>query len=152
MRMKRLMVTVFMLLGAFVLVAGNASADSKLPTAVQVTAVQAAAPAAAWDCNVGDFCAWTGPDGTGSRCSWTNADPDWRSGAVQCSWAGSSRVQSYRNRGTSTSFRGVKLYQGANYTNLVYCVPQGTSWNVLDGGTFLRSHQWGSWTPNTCGP
>jgi hypothetical protein len=47
-------------------------------------------------------------------------------------------VQSCWNRGTSTSYRGVKLYQSANYTNLVYCVPQCTAWNISDGGTFLR--------------
>ncbi|MBP2327817.1 hypothetical protein JOF56_008202 [Kibdelosporangium banguiense] len=151
MRMKRLMAAVLMLLGSFVLAAGTASADSKPPAAVQVVATQVVAPAA-WECSVGDFCAWTGLDGTGSRCAWTNADSDWLGGSVRCSWAGTSRVQSYWNRGTNTSFRGVKLYLSVNHNDLAYCAPQGTSWNVLDGGTFLRSHQWGNWVPNTCGP
>jgi hypothetical protein len=149
MRMKSMAVVGFVLL-ALVLGASTSVADPKGPVAVPADV--SSASVAAWECSSGDFCAWTGLNGTGSRCAWTNADPDWRGGAIQCSWSGSQRVQSYWNRGTSTSYRGVKLYQSANYTNLAYCAPQGTAWNIADGGTFLRSHQWGNWTPNTCGP
>lgn len=146
MRMRGLAVAAFVLV-ALVLGAGTSTAE---PEAVPVDV--STASVTAWECAAGDFCAWTGRNGTGSRCAWTNADPDWRSGSVQCSWSGTQRVQSYWNRGTSTSFRGVKLYLSANFGSLAYCVPQGTAWNVEDGGTFLRSHQWGTWTPNTCGP
>lgn len=151
MRMRAALATLMTLLSALVFVVGTAQASPAVPAA-QPVAVADSVGALAWECAVGDFCAWTGRDGTGSRCAWTNADNDWRVAPVICSWSGSQRVQSYWNRGTSTSFRGVKLYQSADYANLAYCVPQGGAYNIDSGGTFLRSHRWGSWTPGTCGP
>ncbi|MFI9386013.1 peptidase inhibitor family I36 protein [Kutzneria sp. NPDC052558] len=151
MALKRIAAVALAALATLVLLVGNASAAESTPAVQNVTAQQAMSPLA-WECSAGDFCAWTGLNGTGSRCAWSVADPDWQSGSIRCSWSGTSRVQSYFNNGTSTSFRGVKLYAGANYTSLLYCAPQGTAWNVSGGGSFLRSHQWGNWTPNTCGP
>lgn len=115
MRMRTVAVIGFVLL-TLVLGAGTSAAGPKVPVAAPADV--SSASVTAWECSVGDFCAWTGLNGTGSRCAWTNADPDWRSGTIQCSWSGSQPVQSYWNRGTSTSYRGVKLYQGAGYTSL----------------------------------
>ena len=139
MRMKRFAIGLLVMLSAFVLAVGNADAAKPKP----VEFVPADVSVTAWECALGDFCAWTGLNGTGSRCSWTNADPDWLAGTIRCSWAGTSRVQSYRNNGTSSSFTGVEIYQNANYVTKFHCAPQGGSlWNVTEGGVFLRSHRW----------
>lgn len=42
---------------------------------------------AAWECPLGDVCFWNGSNGTGSRCAWGSADPDWLNGNIRCSWA-----------------------------------------------------------------
>ena len=147
--MKRMTVTGLVLLFLCVFATGNsAAAEPKPPAAVEVVS----SVMAAWDCESSHFCAWPNQDGTGSRCSWSDADSDWLSGTVQCSWAGSLPVRSYWNRGTSTNFRGVMLFMSANNWNLAYCVPQGGKFFIEGGGTFLRSHRWDSWTPGTCGP
>lgn len=79
--------------------------------------------------------------GTGSRCSWTNVDPDWYSGSVQCSWSDTQNVGSAYNRGTSSAYGWVVLYTGANYTGTGYCIPQnGGSWSSLN--VRIRSHRW----------
>lgn len=101
----------------------------------------ASATAQAWECSSGDLCIYTGANGTGSRCSWSNADPDWYSGSIQCSWSDTQVVGSAYNRGTSSSYNWVILYTGANYTGTGYCIPQnGGSWAGLN--VKFRSHRW----------
>lgn len=96
---------------------------------------------AAWDCPSGNLCIWTGNNGTGSRCTWSNADSDWYSGSVQCSWADNQVVGSAKNSGTSSSYNYVILYEGANYGYPGYCIEQhGGTWANLD--VKLRSHRW----------
>jgi hypothetical protein len=96
---------------------------------------------AAWDCPSGDLCVWTGSNGTGSRCTWSNADPDWWSGSIQCSWSDTQNVGSAKNSGTSSSYGYVVLYTGANYTGDGYCIPQhGGTWAGLN--VRIRSHRW----------
>ncbi|WP_329281288.1 peptidase inhibitor family I36 protein [Streptomyces sp. NBC_01451] len=101
----------------------------------------ASATAQAWECSSGSVCIYTGAYGTGSRCSWSNADADWYSGDVQCSWSDTQNVGSVYNRGTSSSYNWVILYTGANYGGTGYCVAQdGGSWSNLN--VRLRSHRW----------
>jgi hypothetical protein len=113
--------------------------------AVAVPGVAGAAPAA-WACNTGNVCFYTGPDGTGSRCMWSVADPDWATGGTVCSWALTTNVKSVWNRGTSSA-TGVAYYLQTNYTNRVGCTRQGQSGNLA--GTYkVRSHRWIS---SSCG-
>ncbi|WP_112263208.1 peptidase inhibitor family I36 protein [Lentzea terrae] len=145
MQMKRFVVAFLAVLAAFVLTAGNASAAE--PRTAELTAADVSIMA--WECPSGHFCAYTGLNGTGSRCAWSGADPDWLSGNVRCSWAGSTRVQSYKNNGTSGSFTGVEIYRNADYIGKFHCVLQGgQGWNVTAGGVLLRSHRWISSTCN----
>jgi hypothetical protein len=134
---KRLMTVPFMallLLAALGNVAGVANAAPH---------ASSARPAiAAWDCPTGDLCVWNQENGVGARCTWSNADPDWLSGSIRCSWAGTSPVRSFYNHGVSTSFSGVTLYLSPNYQNKYFCAPQGSTWNVPSPGVFLRSHKW----------
>lgn len=140
--MKRLAVVVLTLLSAFVF-AGNANA------AEPVQFKQAEMSIMAWECPSGHFCAWTGLNGTGARCAWSDADPDWQSGNIRCSWSGTGKVQSYLNNGTSSSYTGVEIYRYANYVSKFHCVLQrGQGWNVTAGGVLLRSHRWISSTCN----
>lgn len=126
---------VVVLLGGVTTSAGAAESPKVVPA--PDAAVQA------WECPVGHFCAWTGLDGTGSRCAWLDADKDWRSTPDVCSWSGSTRVQSYLNNGRSTSYTGATVYTGANYVGRFHCALQGgQGWNVTAGGVFLRSHRW----------
>ncbi|MBP2324701.1 hypothetical protein JOF56_005086 [Kibdelosporangium banguiense] len=139
MRITRLAVGLLAMLAAFVMVTGSAHAAMPKP----VEFVPADVSTMAWECASGNFCAWTGLDGKGSRCSWSDADPDWLSGTVRCSWAGSQKVQSYLNNGTSSRFTGVEIYLNPNYVTKFHCVLQGgQGWNVTEGGVFLRSHRW----------
>jgi hypothetical protein len=95
----------------------------------------------AWSCNSGNVCFYTGPDGTGSRCMWSNADSDWATGTDVCSWALTTNVKSIWNRGTSTSYTGVAYYKQTGYTDRVGCTRQGRSGNLA--GTYkVRSHRW----------
>lgn len=91
MRMKALAIGLLVLLSSLVFVTGNAGAAAG-PKPVEF--VPADVSVNAWECPVGDFCAWTGLNGTGARCNWANADSDWQSGSIRCSWAGTSQVQS----------------------------------------------------------
>ncbi|WP_406075637.1 peptidase inhibitor family I36 protein [Micromonospora sp. NBC_01638] len=109
-----------------------------------LSAASAASPStvttlAAWDCPVGDFCAWSGANGTGSRCNWTDADNDWWAGATVCSWSKTTSMKSFWNRGTSTSYPGVHLYLNANYGSEWYCAVRGSKYN---GEGWMRSHRW----------
>jgi hypothetical protein len=133
---------------------GSASAAAPAGSAAATLAAGPAgpAPATAWDsatgarlaqwsCNTGNVCFWTGPDGTGSRCTWSGADPDWATGSIVCSWALTQNVKSVWNRGTSSSFTGVRYYLQTNYTSPIGCTRQGQSGNLA--GTYkLRSHKW----------
>lgn len=103
--------------------------------------------AAAYSCPSGHICFYTGDNGTGSRCSWDVDDPDWRNGAIQCSWAADYNVRSVFNNSTSPNFTGVVYYLGANYEDRVGCTRQGQSGNLA--GTYkVRSHHW---TNGSCG-
>jgi phosphodiesterase/alkaline phosphatase D-like protein len=116
-------------------------------TAGLALAVPGTADAAAFSCPSGHVCFYTGDNGTGSRCLWSTADPDWRNGAIQCSWAADRNVRSVFNNGTSPSFTGVVYYKGASYQDRAGCTRQGQSGNLA--GTYkLRSHQW---TTGRCG-
>ncbi|MEV6764240.1 peptidase inhibitor family I36 protein [Streptomyces sp. NPDC051105] len=96
---------------------------------------------AAWDCPSGDLCVWTGTAGTGSRCTWANADADWYNTPTVCSWADNQVVGSAKNSGTSSSYNWVILYTGANYTGTGYCIAQhGDTWANLN--VKFRSHRW----------
>ncbi|MEV7289790.1 peptidase inhibitor family I36 protein [Streptomyces sp. NPDC093252] len=99
-----------------------------------------AATAAYSDCPSGNVCFYTGTGGTGSRCNWSNADSDWASGAITCSWALTSPARSMYNHGTSTAFTAVAFYHGVNYTSYNGCMGQGWAGNI--GPAYLRSHQW----------
>ena len=101
----------------------------------------ASASAQAWECNSGDLCAYTGDYGTGSTCSWTNADSDWWGGTVQCSWSDTTNVGSAYNRGTSSAYNYVVLYTGANYTGNHYCLVQNGGF-VSNLNVKIRSHRW----------
>ncbi|MPY49591.1 peptidase inhibitor family I36 protein [Streptomyces acidicola] len=87
-----------------------------------------AAPAA-WDCPGGYICAYTGTNGTGSRCAWDTSDPDWTSGSIRCSWAKPSRTVGsvYATTGSG----GARLYQNANYSMEVDCVGNGKKASYL---------------------
>ncbi|PRY44854.1 peptidase inhibitor family I36 protein [Umezawaea tangerina] len=127
---------------------GTASAAGG-KTEIEVGAVvQHDVSAQALSCGAGNMCAWPVADGSSSRCSWRDADTDWQSGSVTCSWSGSNAVRAVENAGTSTSYARVCLYPGANYSgDIAYYVVRGAEApnfpNVL-----IRSHKWV--TGNTC--
>lgn len=101
---------------------------------------QTNAQLAAWDCNPGNVCFWTGFGGTGSRCMWSNADSDWTSAPDVCSWATSSNVKSVYNAGTSSA-TGVAYYRNTGYNDRIGCTKQGKKGDLA--GTYqLRSHKW----------
>jgi hypothetical protein len=129
-------------------VANAASSNGPGP---KLERVSPATALAAWECPVGDVCVWTDRDGQGSRCAWSDADPDWLAGSIICSWSGALPVHSFWNRGTSTRFFGVAFYSSPNYKNPLGCgSPQGTAWNISSSsGAYLRSHQW--ITTSLCG-
>lgn len=132
-------------LTAMLLAGTVATAQAATPRPAPVAAAAEAAPLAAWDCPAGNVCVWENRGGTGRRCHWSDADPDWWSGSIVCSWADDTKVESFRNNGRSTGYSGVALYQGANYaTPFWFCAPQltGDLWDVTNGGVFLRSHRW----------
>ena len=101
---------------------------------------------AAWDCNTGNVCFWTGFGGTGGRCTWDVADADWTSGAIKCSPATSREVKSVYNRGTSSA-TGVVFYRDTGFNDRIGCIAQGQK-SDLAGTSRVRSHQW---TSGTCG-
>lgn len=134
------------LLSVSVLAAGGAGATESKPA----IAVEVGNSVNAWECNAGDLCVWEDTNGEGRRCTWTNADSDWTLDPVVCSWAATTPVESYWNRGQSTSFTGVELYRqsGWYWQSKFHCAPQGTQWNVTNGGVLLRSHRWITGTCN----
>ncbi|MGP4087227.1 peptidase inhibitor family I36 protein [Streptomyces sp. KR55] len=104
-----------------------------------------AAPVPGWgDCPEQHVCFWTGDNGTGSMCHWSGDDPDWRAGAIQCSWSATRRAQSVYNNGTSGA--SVSYYTGANYGgSRAGCTAKGGRGNFVGNngaGYYLRSHKW----------
>ncbi|MEU6195233.1 peptidase inhibitor family I36 protein [Streptomyces sp. NPDC047061] len=119
--------------------------------AIATTALGLIAPSAAsastqaaWDCPSGDLCIWTGTAGTGSRCTWSNADVDWYNAPVVCSWADDQVVGSAKNNGTSSSYDWVVLYDGANYggTRCWFIAQHGDTASNIN--LKFRSHRWSS--------
>ena len=111
-----------------------------LTTSTQAAEVM---PAAYSDCPSQHVCFWTGDNGTGSMCYWSGDDPDWRSGAITCSWSATRRAQSVYNNGTSGA--SVSYYTGANYSGRVGCTARGGYGNFEGNGGagyYLRSHRW----------
>lgn len=109
--------------------------------------VPGSANAATFSCPAGNVCFYTGDNGTGQKCVWSVADPDWRNGAIQCSWAADKNVRSVFNNGQNPNLTGVVYYRGANYHDRVGCTRQGQKGNLA--GTYkLRSHKW---TDGHCG-
>ncbi|MFE9174450.1 peptidase inhibitor family I36 protein [Streptomyces kebangsaanensis] len=108
------------------------------------SAQAAAAGSEAWsDCPSQHVCFYTGDNGTGDMCAWSQDDDDWWSGAIVCSWASRTRVQSVRNRGTSGA--PVSYYTGAKLSGRVGCIASGTQGNLVGNGGagyYLRSHTW----------
>ncbi|WP_030732044.1 peptidase inhibitor family I36 protein [Streptomyces sp. NRRL S-237] len=95
----------------------------------------------AWNCNDGSFCVYSGDNGTGSVCAWSGDDPDWHNGTSQCSWTGSTRVQSAFNNGLSGL--PVSAYTAINSGGTkVFCLAKGGKTNLAGVGTYLRSHTW----------
>jgi hypothetical protein len=123
---------------------GTASAEPDVlinpATAARVT-VHPDVSIQALTCNAGDLCVWPVTDGSRNRCSWTNADNDWQSAPVTCSWSSSSAVWAVYNHGTSTSYAGVCLYANANYTNWQMWLARGVSVSGAPG-VRIRSHRW----------
>ncbi|GGU13257.1 peptidase inhibitor family I36 protein [Lentzea flava] len=139
---------------ALLMVVGVAAPSAQAETPVAQTAAVGAAydtetgqALAAWDCNTGNVCFWNGFGGTGGRCMWSVADPDWTSGDIKCSWATTKEVKSVYNRGTSSSLTGVVFYRNTGYNNRIGCTRQGQKGDLA--GTYqVRSHQW---TNGRCG-
>ncbi|MEV4057372.1 hypothetical protein AB0J55_39735 [Amycolatopsis sp. NPDC049688] len=101
----------------------------------------------ALSCSSGNLCVWPVADGSRNRCSWSNADNDWRGGSTVCSWSASPVMASY-NHGTSSSYAGVCMYTVANYGgNVAYFLYQGQSASGFPG-VVIRSHKWV--TTDTC--
>jgi hypothetical protein len=95
----------------------------------------AAAPTAWGACAEGNVCFYTGDNGTGQKCSWSVADPDWTQGTTRCSWSQTTNAQSVWNRGTSSSYTGVAYYQWANYNTRMGCTDQGARGNSRAAAT-----------------
>lgn len=112
-----------------------------LAAALSLPGAAEAAPAEWGACASGNVCFYTGYDGTGSKCSWSVADPDWTQGDTRCSWSQTTNVRSVWNRGTSSSYTGVAYYQWADYNTRKGCTVQGARGNLA--GTYkLKSHRW----------
>ncbi|WP_404870903.1 peptidase inhibitor family I36 protein (plasmid) [Kitasatospora griseola] len=122
----------------FAVCIGIAAASVLVPTSAEATT-------SGWaDCDPGLFCAWTGDNGTGSRCEWRVDDADWQAGSLVCSWSATTRVQSIYNHGTSGA--PVATFAGANYTGgRIVCTASGAYGNFSENGgagVFIRSHTW----------
>lgn len=102
----------------------------------------------AWECPSGDFCVWENTGGAGRRCNWSNADPDWWSGSIVCSWADDTLVESAFNNGANPDFQSVETFTGANYaaSTRFACLRRGVLYNITAGGIKLRSHRWVTYT------
>jgi hypothetical protein len=96
----------------------------------------------ALSCPSGNMCAWPVSDGSSNRYAWTNADPDWQTGSVACSWSSSRAVMAVYNNGTSTSYDRVCLYTGANYSGSAWYIRRGVASGPSFPGVKIRSHRW----------
>jgi hypothetical protein len=135
---------------ALLMVVGVAapSAQAAAPAAAVGAAydIETGQALAAWDCNLGNVCFWDGFGGTGARCMWDVADPDWTGGSIRCSWAADREVKSVYNRGTSSA-TGVVFYRQTGYYDRIGCTRQGQKGDLA--GTYqVRSHKW---TSGYCG-
>ncbi|WP_373291556.1 peptidase inhibitor family I36 protein [Sphaerisporangium melleum] len=134
--LARITVIIIMLMGG--------TAAAALPTGAFAASSGSSTSMAAWDCPSGHLCIWDGYNGTGNRCAWSNADNDWYSSPDICSWVDSRPYKSIYNRGTSSSYWGVTLYDNADYSGWMVCYPQGTRESRIDGS--VRSHRWERYT------
>jgi hypothetical protein len=116
------------------------TADSAGPTLVEAT--KSGVSPQAWECPSGDFCVWENTGGTGRRCNWDVADPDWWAGSVVCSWADDTPVESALDNGNVSRFLAVRVYRSANEQNSFACLRRGVLYNITAGGVRLRSHEW----------
>ncbi|WP_412543104.1 peptidase inhibitor family I36 protein [Longispora sp. K20-0274] len=140
---RRIAVAVSLLVVLLGGMAGPAAASDRAPAgAHQAVDTRTGALLAAWECDPGAFCVWDGTGGTGNRCSWQNADNDWRYGSITCWWAQNGYVHSMYNNGQNQSYWGVAFYFDANYQYLAGCLHQGWQWDGVNGGMNLRSHRW----------
>lgn len=145
--MKRTLSVLFVAAAALLSLLGTASAQPGAPGVLVNPALAARAAVhtdvsvQALSCPGSNMCAWPVSDGSRNRCSWTNADVDWQSAPVTCSWSSSSPVWAVYNNGTSQSYAGVCLYAGANYANWQIWVARGVSVSGLPG-VKIRSHKW----------
>ena len=122
-------------------VLATTAAAAAVALALPGQAMAAPAEPTAWECASGNVCFWTGYNGTGKRCAWSVADPDWQSGNIKCSWAATTNVRSVWNRGTSSSYTGVAYYRNTDYNGRIGCTRQGQRGNLA--GTYkVRSHRW----------
>ncbi|MEU5266452.1 hypothetical protein [Amycolatopsis sp. NPDC021455] len=96
-----------------------------------------AMPVALADCPAGNACFY---NDLGKMCNWSDADPDWSSGAIRCSWARTRPAVYVYNHGTSPAFTAVAFYRGTNYTSYDGCMGQG--WEGSIGPVYLLSHKW----------
>lgn len=128
--------------------ASAAPATDSASTAVRASGAAPVSDAAAaplpLSCPSGSVCVWPNVGGTSQRCSWSNADNDWRNAPVTCSWSASQPVRAIKNSGTSSSYDIVCLYTGANYTGSAVLAFQGGGEWTSSSGIFLRSHRWRS--------
>ncbi|MDR7276402.1 peptidase inhibitor family I36 protein [Catenuloplanes atrovinosus] len=123
--------------------AGSAGAAVAADRAADITpASPELAARLALSCPSGNVCVWPNTGGTSNRCTWTNADADWRSGSVACSWSGTQPVRAAYNNGQSTAYDVVCLYRNANYSGgYLFLFQRGDSW-TSSSGVFTRSHRW----------
>jgi hypothetical protein len=125
--MKRTLSVLFVAVVALLSLLGTASAEpGAAPVNRPVTVyapVQNDVSVQALSCTSGNMCAWPVSDGSRNRCSWGNADNDWQTAPVTCSWSSSSAVWA--------------VYGG----NIAYYVARGQQ---ADGfpGVKIRSHKW----------
>ena len=135
-----------MLFGLIVVLLGGAA------TAVNASETGSPAPVVAkeeyttqaYSCAAGDFCVWDQLGGVGNRCAWDVADPDWRAGAIRCSWSGVRKVLSAKDNGNDSRFLAVAVFHGADYNpnTRFACLQRGVPYDITEGGVFLRSHRW----------
>lgn len=123
------------LLGGF---AGTASAE---PASFEGDDAATPADPRAFSCGVGNVCYYTGQDGTGQKCEWTNADDNHAAAPVVCSWAANTIVRSVFNNGRDPDFAGVCSYRNAGYDSRALWLRQGFAVNT--NGTYrVMSHKW----------
>ncbi|NSC20057.1 peptidase inhibitor [Streptomyces albus subsp. chlorinus] len=99
----------------------------------QAAAPQAPRQAAAYNCSPGHFCIYSGWDGGGTRCQWSQRSK--ANTADDCSFI--RRGQNVRSVWNGTGHR-VQYYTQTNYHNRVGSTPAGKGGN-LQGNYQIRS-------------